>query len=191
MSRSRARRTLVRRKGRKAGYIGYEGPEHVDAISGITWPEELMVEQCGGWVRRGYQHGTHHRKEPADDCCPAREAPAILSVAATDATAGEDGSTGTFTITRRGNTEGELRVYFGLTGTAESGTDFSLSQASPVTFADGETTKVITVTPLPDALTEGDETVVLSIVPSTCTLYTIDLAAYSATVTIADTGQEN
>jgi hypothetical protein len=44
----------------------------------------------------------------------------------------------------------------------------------------------VTITPTTDATTEGDETVILSIVPHPNLLYDILMSAYQDTVTITD-----
>lgn len=148
-----------------------------------------MVRQCGLWKRRGFHHGTHDRVDPIDDPCPMPSAAAFVqvSVAATDSAAAESGDTGTFTITREGNTSKALDVYFGLTGTADIGVDYTASVSSPVTIPAGASSVTVTITPLQDAVSEGNETVILSLVPTTYgPIYDIDWSAHAATVTIED-----
>ncbi|QDU72836.1 Calx-beta domain-containing protein [Mucisphaera calidilacus] len=81
-----------------------------------------------------------------------------VTIAATDDAADEDGGTGTFTVTRVGNTTGDLEIAYRLTGTARNGTDY-VELTGTVTIADGDATATITVTPEDDALVEGSETV--------------------------------
>jgi hypothetical protein len=109
----------------------------------------------------------------------------VVTIAATDPNAAESGAdTGTFTITRTGNTALALPVSLTRSGTAGAGGDyvnFSLSASIPA----GQTSTTITVTPINDVIGEGDEIVILTLV---------DTANYSlgtpgsetATVTIAD-----
>lgn len=88
-------------------------------------------------------------------------------------------------VTRTGLTDGELEVAFQVTGgTATEGLDYTISD-SPLVFADGETEKVITVTPLPDAEDqEGDENLVIALVASP----EVELGGSgTTTVTINDT----
>jgi hypothetical protein len=185
MSRRRTRAPWLSRKGRGGGFQGH-GELRTDAISGWTWPENMMVRQCGGWRRVGPERGTHDLCDPTDDCCPSKPGGTVLSVSATDDAASEDGSTGTFTITRTGSTEAALPVYFALGGTATLGTDYTASATSPVTIAAGQSSVTVTITPATDATTEGDETVILSIVPHPNLLYDILMSAYQDTVTITD-----
>ena len=92
---------------------------------------------------------------------------ATVSAAATDASAAEfGGDTATFTLTRNGPATTVLTVPYTLGGTATSGADFTAPSGS-VTFADGETTATVTISPIADALIEGDETVTLNIAPGT------------------------
>lgn len=88
-----------------------------------------------------------------------------VSVTATDAEASEVGpDAGTWTITRTGNTTGALSVNYTLSGTATAGSDYNVSPASPVSFAAGETSKVITLTPIDDTVgAEGDEVATLTL----------------------------
>lgn len=149
-----------------------------------------MVRQCGGWRRRGYHHGTHDRCDPTDECCPAKPSAVVVSVTATDDAADESGGTGTFTITRTGSLDLALPVYFGLGGTAVVGSDFVASAASPVTIPAGEASVAVTITPIADGSGEGEETVVLAVIPSIYGGYDVNLSAYQDSLTIADTVEE-
>jgi hypothetical protein len=105
-----------------------------------------------------------------------------VTVEATDANAAEQGpDTGTFTITRN-DTSGSLAVHYELTGTA-SEADYSAEPLGTVTFAQGEASRTITVTPVDDTNQDPGETVTLTISPDPA--YDIG-AADSATLTIAD-----
>jgi subtilisin family serine protease len=117
--------------------------------------------------------------------------PAVVTVAATDATAAEVAANGTanpglFTLSRTGVLTGTLTVNVSLSGTASNGTDFSAIPTS-VTFAAGSATATLPVTVLDDLLAEGTETVVLTIASATATSgsYTVGTAA-NATVSILD-----
>ena len=107
----------------------------------------------------------------------------IVEVMATDATATEEGTTtGAYTFTRTGDLGAALDVDYTVTGTATAGSDY-VALSGTASFAAGAATTVVTVTPIDDAVDEGDETVIV----------TLDAdAAYSigdddqATVTIAD-----
>lgn len=113
-------------------------------------------------------------------------APATVSISATDGSATEDGvNGGTFEVTRSGVTDGPLTVRYTLGGTAANGADYT-ALSSNVTFAVGETTKTITVTPLADDMVnEGSETVVATLVNGG-----YELGTAVASVTIADSGSD-
>lgn len=185
-----ARRRPIHRKGRLGGYQGWAGELRRDEISGLgPYPEEIMVRQCGLWRRRGYQHGTHDRVDPIDDPCPMPSAAAqiLVSVEAIDAAADEGGDTGTFRITRVGNLSQALVVYFGLSGTADLGTDYTSSHIASATIPAGASTVDVTITPIADAVSDDEETVILSIaLTSYGPLYDIDWDNYQATVTITE-----
>ncbi len=106
-----------------------------------------------------------------------------VTVAATDNTATEAGpTTGTFTVSRTGSTSSALTVYYAVSGTATSGSDYNALSGS-VSISAGSSTGTITVTPINDALVEGNETVVVTI--SANAAYTVGSPS-SATVTIID-----
>ena len=98
-----------------------------------------------------------------DDRTPGKP---IVSVAATAASAREDGSAaGTFLLTRTGATTSPLAVHFALLGTARPGLDATVTPASPVTIPAGAAGIEIQVRGLQDALIEGDESLVLAVQP--------------------------
>ncbi|WP_413176349.1 Calx-beta domain-containing protein [Anabaena azotica] len=110
-----------------------------------------------------------------------------ITITANDDSAGERLTTetpnpGQFTLTRTGILDAALTVNYTIAGTATNGTDYS-SLTGSVTFAAGEATKLINVTPVNDTVFEGDETVILTLASSTN--YNLG-SATTATVTIAD-----
>jgi len=87
----------------------------------------------------------------------------MVTIAANSPDASEVGPTdGQFTVTRTGATASALTVNYAISGTATNGTDYSTVSAS-VTIAAGSATATVTVTPLVDELTEGTETVILTL----------------------------
>lgn len=94
-----------------------------------------------------------------DDPEPVRP---TVTVAATDAQAGEPDDTGTFTLTRDGDTTEPLIVYFTVGGTAVSGKDY-VSLGSTITIPAGESSATLTVTPIDDTVFEGTKQVVLTL----------------------------
>src|SRR5437016_13946269 len=106
-----------------------------------------------------------------------------VRVVATDPNASEPGpDSGTFTISRTGNTSAALTVHYTLGGAAQNGTDYQQLGTS-VTMAAGTSSVTVTVTPIDDTVAEGNETVVLTI--STDAAYSVGSPS-SATITIAD-----
>lgn len=108
---------------------------------------------------------------------------AVVMLAVIDASAAEQGQdTGTFRITRVGQTTSSLTVNLAITGTATNGTDYQ-SVPTSVSFLANETQKDIVITPIDDTLQEGPETVILTIQSSAN--YFLG-ATVTGTVTIAD-----
>lgn len=89
----------------------------------------------------------------------------VVTITATDAGASESGpDTGTFTISRSGGDQSTpLFVAFQRSGDAINGTDY-LAIGPNVTIPAGATSVQVTVTPILDANSEGNETVVLTLV---------------------------
>jgi hypothetical protein len=111
-----------------------------------------------------------------------------VSVSASDASASElPGSggpdVGVFTVSRPAASPQELTVVFTISGTAESGVDFTPITTTVVIPANAASATV-TVTPIQDALGEGTETAVLTLASGTG--YVVNDARKSAAVNIAD-----
>jgi Calx-beta domain/RTX calcium-binding nonapeptide repeat (4 copies) len=106
----------------------------------------------------------------------------VITVAATDANAGETANPGVFTLTRTGSTTNALTVNYTNAGTATNGTDYN-NLPGTVTFAAGSSTATVTVNPIDDTIIEGTETAILNL--ATGTGYTLG-ATTSGTVNIAD-----
>ncbi|MFT5905611.1 MAG: hypothetical protein ACI9E1_001209, partial [Cryomorphaceae bacterium] len=92
-----------------------------------------------------------------------------VSVVATDNAAYEvNQDPGTWTITRTGNTTGAISVNFMLSSNATQGSDYNINTTSPISFAAGETTKVVTLTPVDDTVgSEGEEVATLTLTAGT------------------------
>jgi hypothetical protein len=111
-----------------------------------------------------------------------------VAVTATDDTATEEGTTtGAFTITRTGDVTGMLTVNYTVSGTATPNTDY-LSLTGTVTFAAGAASATLLISPIDDAIVEGNETVILTLDANAA--YTLG-AATQATVTIVDNDEED
>ncbi|MCM3901685.1 MAG: PKD domain-containing protein [Pyrinomonadaceae bacterium] len=87
----------------------------------------------------------------------------VVSVLANDSAASEDGPNhGSFEVSRNGPTTNALTVFYATGGSAINGTDYATLPSSVIIPA-GSSTALVTVTPIDDALSEGPETVVLSL----------------------------
>ncbi|AWM37642.1 beta strand repeat-containing protein [Gemmata obscuriglobus] len=109
----------------------------------------------------------------------------VLRVAASDASAAEGATpdTGTFTITRVGDTSAALTVTYTLSGTAVNGVSYQ-ALTGTVTFAPGASTATVTLTPIDNSSVDGTRTAVLTLSPSAS--YEIAAGASQATIAIAD-----
>jgi acetyl esterase/lipase len=106
-----------------------------------------------------------------------------VSVVVSDANASEAGlDAGAFTVTRGSATAGAISINFTLSGSATSGSDYAALSGS-VSIPDGQSSASIAITPVQDALVEGDETVSLTLVAGAG--YTIGTPS-TGTITIAD-----
>jgi len=106
-----------------------------------------------------------------------------VSLAASDPSAAETGgNVGTFTLTRNGGTAASLTVQWAIGGSATNGSDY-VTLGTSVVIPAGSATATVTVTPVDDAVFEGSESVVVSLVGDPA--YTF-VAGTSATVTLAD-----
>ncbi len=74
--------------------------------------------------------------------------------------------TATITFTRSGNTSESQVLNFSIGGTATNGVDYNQLPTS-VTFAPGQTQVSLTLTPVTDGITEGDETVIITLIDET------------------------
>ncbi len=88
-----------------------------------------------------------------------------VSITAPDRDAAEAGpDNGSFQITRTNPGLGDLTVYYAVLGTATRGTDYTSDNLyDSVKFVPGVASETITITPVTDAIEEGDETVVIKL----------------------------
>jgi hypothetical protein len=113
----------------------------------------------------------------------APPAPPVIEIVASDAVAGEFGpDPARFTLVRSGDTNPTVSVTYSISGTASNGVDYSFLSGSAVLPSGISTTNII-VTPFPDNLVEGDETVSLTLLPSTNYTFT---TLTNATIVIHD-----
>ncbi len=111
-----------------------------------------------------------------------------VTLIATDAVAMESGPDGArYTVTRVGSTAAALTVNYSVSGSAVAGSDY-LPLSGSVTIAAGSEQATISLTPLEDALLEGDETITVALAPDPA--YIID-QPNSDTVTLIDNDQSS
>jgi alkaline phosphatase len=108
-----------------------------------------------------------------------------VTLQATDDTAIEDvGDPGTFTVTRTGDTTGDLVVSYVVdTGSTADAGDYQETLTGSVTIPDGNASATITVTPIGDGLPEGSETLTLVLASGAYNVGSPD----TGTLTIHDT----
>ena len=121
---------------------------------------------------------------PASGTVTIADNEAVVSLTATDTAASETGpDSGEFTVTRSGgNLATILDVFFTIDGTAINNRDYQ-NIGGGVRFPANETSVTVAITPFPDNVVEGAETVTLTLNANAA--YTIGPPA-SGTVTIAD-----
>ncbi|MGM9477963.1 Calx-beta domain-containing protein, partial [Pedobacter sp. GSP4] len=104
-------------------------------------------------------------------------------------TAGTNGNengpvNGTFTVTLNNPSATDTQITYTLSGTATEGTDYSPIVTKTITIPAGQTSATITIPVLTDAVVEGTETVVATLVSVSNPLITT--SNVPATITIAD-----
>src|SRR5204863_1658383 len=93
-----------------------------------------------------------------DDHQPPPPPLPTVTVVASDAAASEEGpDSGTFTLTRTGDTTSALTVNYTLGGTAQKGTEIGRA-SSRETVPAGASSADVTVTPIDDSTVEANET---------------------------------
>ncbi len=108
----------------------------------------------------------------------------VVALAASDATANENGDTGTFAFTRTGDTSAALTVFYGIGGTSMHGLDYQ-ALSGFATFAAGSATTTATIIPINDSHGEPAQTVTLQL--RSGINYQVS-GTGNATVTITDDG---
>lgn len=111
-----------------------------------------------------YQRATGYRLSLASS---SNQPPPIVTIEASDAEAAEAAiaqgdNPGTFRISRTGNLDAALTVNVALSGTATNGVDYTTLPTS-VMIPVGQSSVLLPVTVLDDALVEGGETVILTL----------------------------
>jgi acetyl esterase/lipase len=92
----------------------------------------------------------------------------LVSVTVPDPVVDEVGDCGAFCLTRTGDGAQPLTVQLGWSGRAQRGIDYDpILAPTTVTFLAGELLTFVSLCPLPDALVEGPESVVLRVLPGT------------------------
>jgi hypothetical protein len=90
----------------------------------------------------------------------------VVTIVASDHHAAEaEQEIGAFTVSRTGNTEASLLVFYELSGTARNGADYQ-ELPGTITIPAGAVSAPITIKPINDSLAEGTETIVATLVPS-------------------------
>ena len=85
-----------------------------------------------------------------------------ISVVATQPNASEDGTTGTFTISRTGDTSGALTVYYAMSGAASNGVDY-VTLPGVTNIPAGASSVDVVLTPIADLIPEPTETAIMTL----------------------------
>ena len=111
--------------------------------------------------------------------------PTTVEIVASDSVAAEGGANpATFSVVRSGDTANALSVTYAVSGTATAGDDYPAVSGS-VVIPPGHASVALTLRPLDDALTEGDESIALTLTPGA----EYQLGAYSnASAVLRDGG---
>ena len=113
------------------------------------------------------------------------EFPPVITISATTPTATEAGPTnGAFTVSRVGDSSNALTVGYTVDGTATSGADYTALSGS-VTIAAGQTSGVISITPIDDSEIEPDETVLVTLSANTA-LYDLGTPDNASVTIVSD-----
>ncbi|HTD68710.1 MAG TPA: Calx-beta domain-containing protein [Candidatus Limnocylindria bacterium] len=114
---------------------------------------------------------------------PATPLPVVSITATDDAAAESGGDTGSFTVTRTGDTSAALTVNFLITGTASNGVDY-IALPTSVTLATDVSSTNFALTPIDDPIGEGIESITVSILGTPLSFEVRENIA--ATVQLAD-----
>lgn len=191
--------TEVARQNMPAGAVDYltnsstivSGNDETTYFPSVAAPLPALVEGTNVIAVELHQRDNQSSDLGFDLELIATSVPVIptVTIAATDATAGEAGADQAlaFTVTRSGPTTAALEVPLVASGSATSGDDFS-GFLSPLTIPIGQASATLPLTVLPDALAEGAETVTLSL--GSGAAFTAGSPA-SADATIADKPEQS
>jgi hypothetical protein len=120
--------------------------------------DETVVLTLGTPTNAGLGATTTYTETIVDD-----EPTPTVAFATAAGSAPEGVATRTVTVVLSGPSTLPITVPYSVSGTATSPEDYSISPASPLAFAPGETSKTITITVVDDTLVESDETVILTL----------------------------
>ncbi|PYK96234.1 MAG: hypothetical protein DME19_20385, partial [Verrucomicrobia bacterium] len=127
-----------------AHYPGESYQQIINRILSNVDPLPSLAGKCVSGGRLDLQKALGGSPPP-----PPPEKPTVV-VAATDANASEQGpDSGSFTITRAGDTSSALTVNYSLGGTAQNGIDYQQVETS-VTIGAGSGSATVTITPIDD-----------------------------------------
>lgn len=142
-------------------------------------------------IRSGRSIGPQRRRRPwvpDIESLERRDCPAAVSVSATPEVA-ETGGAATFTVTLSQRDTRTVTVGYVLGGTAKFASDYRLAigtqrvaPSGTLTFAPGQTTRVISVAPVNDTAREGNESLIFTLLPPR----NATLGTRTATMTMTD-----
>lgn len=97
-----------------------------------------------------------------------------------------EGGKAIYTISHTAITGSAITIPYTITGTATNGVDYTVTNATPITFNVGDTTKTIEFPIIADSTTEGNETLTITLGTPSLNTETIASGQSSITTTILD-----
>ncbi len=160
-------------------WTNISGPVPIILTNANSLTNVIQFTQAGDYVFRLI--GDDGQVKVYDETTVTVIEPTRIDVYASDGDAAELGpNPGQFTF-NRDDTTADLTVYLAMSGTASNGVDF-VSLTNVIFFPAGSNTVVMDVIPYLDDRTEGDETVIFTVI----TNLSYSIGSGSATVTIHD-----
>jgi len=130
-----------------------------DSVSDPNEKVTVTVSSNSGYTVGSPAYATVTISETAQT---AQTTPSISAIV-TDASASEkNADPAMFRLSRTGSTASQLTVYYAMTGAAVNGVDYK-SLKGNVTFPEGAATVNVKIVPLTDSLSEGTESVILTL----------------------------
>ena len=152
--------------------------------AGVTAFADTLVQPATTYSYRVKAYNSGGSSAYSNTAEATTQAAPTVSVSATTPTATEAGPvSGVFTVSRGAAQDSALTVSFTVGGTATSGTDYQAVPTS-VTIPAGAASATVTIVPVNDTTIEPDESVVLTLTPSSA--YAIGGPGFATVMIVSD-----